>query len=201
MKKLYKIEVKLLSPLHINGGTSPSGIRVNVMQDGKSYIPATLLKGMIRNNFEMFYNTYFPELICKDKENTNNMGFCKCPSCIMFGRSGFQKSRIILDNLETNQDTIIELRVNNSIDRKSHKTKEGALVFTEVVSPLDKNRNPIIFTGNMLVYYPKSTDEYTSKMLENYLIQSIKHIKSIGLGKSRGFGFVDVYVNENVEGA
>lgn len=195
MKKLYKIEVTLLSPLHINGGTSPSGRRINITQDGKPYIPATLFKGIIRNNFEMFFNTYFPNDICNDKENTKNIKtICKCPSCIMFGRSGFQKSRIILDNLETKQDTIIELRANNSINRMLHKTKDGALVFTEVVSPLDKNRNPIVFTGDMLVYYPK--DEDNSKKLETYLIQSIKYIKSIGLGKSRGWGFVDVNVKE-----
>lgn len=190
MKKLYNIRVKLLSPLHINGGISIDGRRITITQDGKPYIPATLFKGIVRNNFEMFFNTYFPEVICNDKENAEKS--CKCPSCVMFGRSGFQKSRIIFDNLETNQDTIIELRANSSINRMLRKTKEGALVFTEVVSPIDKNKNPIVFTGDMLVYYPKNNAE----TLENYLIQSIKHIISIGLGKSRGFGFVDVEVSQ-----
>lgn len=194
MKKLYNIRVKLLSPLSINGGISPDGRRVTIAQDGKPYIPATLFKGIVRNNFEMFYNTYYPNVIHNYKENKKDgiEKLCNCPSCVMFGRSGFQKSRVIFDNLETNQDVVIELRANNSINRMLHKTKEGALVFTEVVSPFDKDRNPIIFSGDMLVYYPK----YNQEMLEKYLIQSIKHIVNIGLGKSRGFGFVNVEVSQ-----
>ena len=148
MKKNYNIKVKLLSPMHINGGTSPDGRRITITQDKKPFIPATLFKGMVRNNFEMFYNTYHSDVVCNDKENANKI--CKCPSCVMFGRSGFQKSRVIFDNLELQegQESVIELRANNSINRMLRKTKEGALVFTETVSPLDKNRQPLIFTGN-----------------------------------------------------
>ena len=195
MKKNYNIKVKLLSPMHINGGTSPDGRRITITQDKKPFIPATLFKGMVRNNFEMFYNTYHSDVVCNDQENANKI--CKCPSCVMFGRSGFQKSRVIFDNLELQegQESVIELRANNSINRMLRKTKECALVFTETVSPLDKNRQPLIFTGNMLVYYPKDNAE----LLENYLKLSIEHIVSIGLGKSRGFGFVNVEVEEIVE--
>lgn len=181
----------MLSSMHINSGTSPDGKRTTAVQDGKPYIPATLFKGIVRNNFEMFYNTYQKDTICNDKENSNDKHTCNCPSCTMFGRSGFQKSRIIFDNLETTQDTVIEIRANNSINRSLRKTKEGALVFTEVVSPLDKYGNSVVFSGDMLVYYPKDN----ANTLESYLVQSIRHIVSIGLGKSRGLGYVSVEVN------
>lgn len=49
-KRCYRITVTLQSPLHINGGTDADGTRIPVMIGGKPYIPATAMKGVIREN-------------------------------------------------------------------------------------------------------------------------------------------------------
>ncbi len=173
MKKKYQISVKLLSPLHINGGTAADGTRVTVKSNGKTYIPATLFKGVMRGYFQTLINTFGkdPDLV---KE--------------FFGDSGFRKSHIILDNLETEQESSTEVRTNVSISRYTRKSIDGALVRSEVQPAFDANNEPVIFSGEMTVYY--SDLKYFD--YECFILKSIEMIKYIGSGKSRGLGFVDV---------
>lgn len=177
MKKVYKIEVRLLSAMHINAGVAPDSKRVFVKSDGKPYIPATLFKGLVRSNFEMLLNTYAPE-------NT-------AVANAFFGDEGYNRSHTVFDNLFSEQAAEYENRANVSISRYTRKNIDKALVFSEVVSRRDSSGQDIVFSGDVTVYYSKEMLEY-----EKYFIEAVKLINSIGSGKSRGLGYVEVSIVE-----
>lgn len=190
MKKTYKINVKLLSAMHIHSGVAPDGTRlfVTCIENDKdkdevkvkAYIPATLIKGITRDNFSRLLKTFSNEYGVDD---------CDYEVSKIFGKEGFQKSRIIFDNLYTENDVIIDTRTNISISRYTRKANDGALVFSKTVSPFDKEQNNICFNGEFTIY---SDDEKYIKLL----IKAIEMISCIGSGKSRGLGFVEVRVSE-----
>ena len=116
-KKCYRITVTLRSPLHINGGTDADGTRVPVMMGGKPYIPATAMKGMIRDKFSSYLKMLgVDSCTCKEKAEKS----CGCPACVLFGKAGFQPSRVFLDHLTAVPDAepVLSLRTNVAIDRK-----------------------------------------------------------------------------------
>lgn len=190
-KKCYKITVTLRSPLHINGGTDADGTRVPVMMGGKPYIPATAMKGIIREKFSAYLKMIGKDS-CKGKEHADAP--CKCPCCVLFGKAGFQPSRIFLDHLTAAEDAepVLSLRTNVAIDRKLQTGKDGMLVGTKVVEPQDAGGNPTQFSGEMAVWYEGDTDEI--QKTEVLLTESVKSVIEIGGGKSRGFGLVETEV-------
>lgn len=201
MKVFYPVTIKLLSALHINGGTDVNGNRVTIKSGGQAYIPATLLKGMIRENFTKIWNSLYGDVKCNGTASAESL--CSCISCRMFGKAGFQRSRVYVDNCISNQNLSYQLRSNVSIDRYTRKSLDTALVFTEVVDRYakaqDKTENTI-FKGGLAVYYPveMSTSQHCQNcqncQIEAVLVESIKMISYIGLGKSRGLGFVETSV-------
>ncbi len=190
-KKCYKITVTLRSPLHINGGTDADGTRVPVMIGGKPYIPATALKGIIREKFSS-YLKMLGEDSCTGKEMANTP--CKCPCCVLFGKAGFQPSRVFLDHLTAAQETepVLSLRTNVAIDRKLQNGKDGMLVGTKVVEPRDRQGSLMQFSGKMVVWYAGDTENL--QKTEFLLMESVKSVIEIGGGKSRGFGLVETEV-------
>ncbi|MBP1549634.1 MAG: hypothetical protein J6A05_06480 [Oscillospiraceae bacterium] len=177
MKKVYKIEVRLLSAMHINAGIAPDSKRVFVKSDGKPYIPATLFKGLVRSNFEMLLNTYTPENIAVSNS--------------FFGEEGYCRSHAVFDNLFSEQAAEYENRVNVSISRYTRNKVDTALVFSEVVSRRDSSGQDIVFSGDVTVYYSDKMLEY-----EKFFIEAVKLVNSIGSGKSRGLGYVEVSIVE-----
>lgn len=196
MKVYYPITIKLLSAMHINGGTDINGNRVTVKSGGQAYIPATLLKGMIRENFTKIWDSLYGEdVTCKGAASAESP--CSCISCRMFGKAGFQRSRVYFDNCISNQELSYQLRVNVSIDRYTRKSLDTALVFTEVVDRYAKVQDKLenaIFNGGLAVYYPVEMSAEQHCRIEAVLVESIKMISYIGLGKSRGLGFVETSI-------
>lgn len=200
MKKTYNVSVKLLSAMHINGGANVNGTRISLRSEGKAYIPASLFKGMVRENFTKLWQM-LPDSAtekCTGRDSIEN-GLCKCTVCSMFGKAGFQRSRIYFDHLESSQKLNYQLRANVSIDRDLRKAVDQALVFTEVVerycnSYENEDKQDTVFDGEITVYYPPEIAPENQKKIEAVLIQSIKMINYIGLGKSRGLGFVKTEV-------
>lgn len=190
-KRCYRITVKLQSPLHINGGTDADGIRVPVMMGGKPYIPATAMKGIVREKFSSYLRMMGTDF-CTGKENADTP--CRCPCCVLFGKAGFQPSRVFLDHLTATQDLepVLSLRTNVAIDRKLQTGKNGMLVGTKVVEPKDRHGRQMQFSGEMTVWYAGGEDE--TKKTEYLLKKSIEAIIEIGGGKSRGFGLVETEV-------
>lgn len=194
MKRIYPVSVKLLSAMHINGGTDINNNRITVKAEDKAYIPATLFKGMVRENFTKLWRLADTEdIVCSGKQT--EAAQCGCTVCRMFGKAGFQRSRIFFDHLETVQTPNYRMRSNVSIDRHTHKIVETALVFTEVVAPLAADQTgalqPCIFQGEITVYYPPEFPAEKQKKIEAVLVQSVRMITNIGLGKSRGLGFTE----------
>ncbi len=178
MKKKYGINVTLLSALHINAGTDKAGIRTTAKSDGKPYIPATLFKGRVRAQFSALL-----EALGEDSESAARY---------FFGGEGFCRSHTIFDNLYTSQNFETEIRTNISVDRFTRKNAESALVTTEVVPQCDENGDPIVFSGEITVY---CTDKSMMRF-EPILKEAVRLICAIGLGKSRGLGFVRTEINE-----
>lgn len=194
MKKTYKIKLRLKTALHINAGTGGDGKQLVVKSiytdengDSKStpYIPATTLKGMLRNQMEMNIKTLDNKYSCNDKSSADNP--CSCVMCRLFGKAGFQPSRVIVDNLYPISDTQLESRTNIAINRYTRTAAEGMLVNRETVSASGEQ----LFEGDMTVYYVGDLVKY-----EKALVESFKMIDSIGSSKSRGLGYVGIEVEE-----
>lgn len=184
MKKIYEINMEIKSAVHINAGTRGDGRQITVKSNGEMYIPATVIKGVVRNNMEGIIKALQPDYKCCGKENVGKS--CDCIMCKFFGKAGFQPSRIIIDNLYNKKNDIqMELRTNNGISRYNRRTQEGALVTSEAIS----TAGDILFSGVMTVYYTKELEKY-----ENILLKSFTMVDSIGSGKSRGLGRVKVTV-------
>lgn len=182
MKKKYKIEIKLLSSMHIHSGEAPDGKRMVVKQDNRPFIPATLIKGIVRENFTRIINTFTKDYDIIDGDRIIGM---------FFGQEGFTKSRTIFDNLYADDVISYDDRTNIAINRATRNVIDGAIVFSETVSPFNINGENIIFTGNIVVYYINEMERF-----ERLFIESLKIIKCIGSGKSRGLGFVEVMISE-----
>lgn len=193
MKKIYQVRVKLLSALHINGGTNADGVRITVKQNGQAYIPATLFKGIVRGNYSKMVSLV-DEAHAAHRADTVSAP-CSCSTCKMFGRAGFQQSRIIFDNLECRQPLNYMTRTNVGVDRYLQTSMAGALVFTQVVEPFDADGMPVEFSGQITAYFTEN-----QKAEEACLWKALELINCIGLGKSRGLGFVEVSVNEAESG-
>lgn len=182
MKKVYNVSIVPLTAFHINAGIGPDGRRVYVKNGREAYIPGTTVKGVLRNNIEMLIKKDIPNIKCTGKENGDAP--CDCPMCTLFGKAGFQPSRVIVDNFYAD-NTISEVRTNNAISRHTKKTLDGALVSYETVSAVKH----LSFDGNITVYYTEDTKKY-----EQYVLAGLSLIDSIGSSKSRGLGWVDVEV-------
>ena len=198
MKRTYPVEVKILSALHINGGTDVNGNRITVKVDNKAYIPATLFKGLVRENFTKLWSLVYPDTNRCVCDNATDARPCGCMPCRMFGTAGFQRSRIYFDNLETHQNTQFLMRSNISIDRHLRNKVDQALVFTEVAAPIavgtDGNQEQLIFKGDITIYYPPELDAKESKNIEAIFVEAVRMITNIGLGKSRGLGFAETHI-------
>ena len=194
MRRTYPITMKLDSAMHINGGTDANGTRITIKMgeknQEKAYIPASLLKGMVRENFTKLWNLAIPDAPPCCAENWDTIP-CSCIPCQMFGTGGFQKSRIYFDHLETDQPLEYSLRSNNAIDRHSRKVVDQALVFTQVVAPKTSNGGQVVFCGEITVYYPPKMEMRKQQQIEAVMCAAVKMITNIGLGKSRGLGFVE----------
>ena len=190
-KRCYRITVTLRSPLHINGGTDADGTRIPVMMGGKPYIPATAMKGIIRDKFSSYLKMMGTEA-CVGKENAEKP--CRCLCCVLFGKAGFQPSRVFLDHLTAapNAEPVLSLRTNVAMDRKLQTGKNGMLVGTKVVEPQDRQGRQMQFSGEMAVWY--AGDEAEMTKTEFLLTESVKSVIEIGSGKSRGFGLVETEV-------
>lgn len=191
LKRCYRITVTLRSPLHINGGTDADGTRIPVMIGGKPYIPATTMKGIIREKFSS-YVKFLGSDSCVGKESADKP--CRCLCCVLFGKAGFQPSRIFLDHLTAAQEAepVFSLRTNVAIDRKLQTGKNGMLVGTKVVEPQDRKGRQMQFSGEMTVWYAGTEEEINNAEL--LLTESVKSVIEIGSGKSRGFGLIETEV-------
>lgn len=190
-KRTYRLTVRLCSPLHINGGTDADNTRIPVMLDGKPYIPATAMKGLIREKFSACLKL-LGGVECVGRESAETP--CGCPCCVLFGKAGFQPSRVFFDHLTVPDalEPVLSLRTYVAIDRRLRTGLEGMLAGTRVVEPLAKNGQPLEFSGDMTVWY--AGDAAQIARTDALLQTAVRNVIEIGSGKSRGYGLVETEV-------
>lgn len=172
--KKYNVVFKLKSPLHIGSGKGEADFEEMLKHDKTPFIPGSTIKGKLKENFIKLTG----ERCC-----SNGGKYCGCPVCTIFGNAGYQPARIFVEDFklkDENYSTSIRPRV--SIDRYLRTAVDGGLSGTEVV----ENG---VFEGTIKVFLCGEYLKY-----ERELVLAMKMIDSIGGGKSRGFGFVDVEV-------
>lgn len=176
MKKIvYTLKIKSKTPLHISSGIEEGGyIDSYLVKDieGKAYIPASSIKGKVRDNFYMLLNTYFDE--DKATQITN----------MLFGSEGYNPSKVLFEDFKSNSDLKPTIRFGNAIDRYTKRSKDGALMNIETVEGGE-------FKGKVTAYIPDDAVEY-----EKYLNMAIKMVESIGADKSRGLGRVEISLDK-----
>jgi len=171
---LYKVNIRIITPFNIATGEIIDGFidKSTVKYKGKPYIPASTIKGKIKNNFYMISDL-----------NHQEEG-CVCPMCKIFGEPGYSPSKIYIDDFVTEEEPLTLIRFGNAIDRYTKTAKDKAL-FTEELS------GNSLFKGTIKVYFDDDTINYKEK-----LEMAIKMIDSIGNGKSRGRGHIEVEIEE-----
>lgn len=170
----YKVSIKIITPFNIATGESVDGFlnKSTVKYKGKPYIPGSTIKGKIKSNFYMINDL-------KHREEN-----CNCPMCSIFGKPGYSPSKIYIDDFITEEEPLTLIRFGNAIDRYRRTAKDNAL-FTEELS------NNSLFKGIIKVYFDDNTIAYKDK-----LEMAIKMIDSIGNGRSRGHGHVEIDLKE-----
>ncbi|HHW00809.1 MAG TPA: RAMP superfamily protein [Clostridiaceae bacterium] len=180
LKKEYDIQLILKSPMHISSGTRQGGYNAILRTSSGPIVPASAIKGKARDNFS--------KLVQSKCESKSGNKYCTCPVCSIFGGTGYQPARIIIEDFlfvkQDNADVPISIRPNVAIDRYRKVAKDQALVFNEVLSKG-------VFHGRVQVYFTPETIQF-----EKELKLSFKMIEAIGTGKSRGLGFVHVEVKD-----
>lgn len=181
LKREYDIQLILKSPMHISSGTRQGGYNAIIKTSSGSIVPASSIKGKARDNFS--------KLVQGKCESKDGKKFCTCPVCSIFGGTGYQPARIIIDDLslvrrDDTDNVAISIRPSVAIDRYRRVARDEALAFDEVL-------NNGVFHGRVQVYFTPETIRF-----ENELKLSFKMIEAIGTGKSRGLGFVHVEVKD-----
>ncbi|MGL4997818.1 MAG: RAMP superfamily CRISPR-associated protein [Cetobacterium sp.] len=171
MKIQYKI--KFLTPgITANSGTIGKDIDIVTKIDslGNPYIPASHIKGILREKTEEFSQA----LNFKNHEEIEGI----------FGSEGMNPSKLRFSNLvlEKSEKNIIESRHGVRIDSKTRTAKENSLFSYEMIPATT------IFTGEIQIL--KEVSEESLKLI----IASLFHLNRIGGLKSRGLGKIEVEV-------
>lgn len=171
---IYQVNIKVLTPFNISTGEKKSDYvdKSTIKHKGKPYIPASTIKGKIRSNFYMV------------NDLDHNEKYCVCPMCKIFGKPGFSPSKIYIDDFVTEEEPLTLIRFGNAVDRYRKTAKEKALFAEE----LSGNR---VFKGKIKVYFDDDTINY-----KDNLEMAIKMIDSVGNGRSKGHGHVEISIEE-----
>ena len=163
----YLVKIKTETPIHISSGLQERTIvNKSLVKDlkGRAYIPGSTIKGAIRDNFFS---------IVEEREEP----------LTIFGREGYNPSRIFVDNFYAEENPHKAIRFVNSIDRFRKVLRENGQFCTETAYGQ--------FTGEIEIYFDEGTIKY-----KEYILMAIKMITSIGQGKSRGLGKINIHLEE-----
>lgn len=173
VKKKFSLIIDLHSPMHISSGSTEQGYidKFTVKKDGKPYIPASSIKGKVRDNF---YTVLANKLDSDQAKQITEE---------IFGGEGFSPSNIMFEDLTTNS-TDTGIRFGIAVDRYRQIAKDGALFNQETAEKTQ-------FMGNVTVYLSNKNEKYQQELLSAFSM-----IEVIGAGKSQGLGFCKVQVQE-----
>jgi len=196
---VWEIEVKLLSDLHTSGERRGSVVDI-MRRDGKPYLPASHVKGVVRTEAERIWFGCKGERPCyitdmKEKriwccDDSNNYG---CPVCGMFGVPEQEKK-------EGDEYTEAKIRFTDfyltgkeserphvRIDRKTGSKRRRALYSERTVSRGGSFRGFIII---------RDLNDEEEGLLEGALHSASDY--GFGGGRSRGLGLAEIVIDKNV---
>jgi CRISPR-associated protein Csx10 len=179
--KEYKINVELKSETILGAGIGvPGGVDLDIVRDkdGKPYIKAATIKGLIREQLDIIAK--FSDGLDKDVVDSL-FGVPNAPS----------QGKIKFWDLETNpiyskkDDTDELVRYSTAIDSEKGSAKEGSLrSFTAI-------REGVKFTGKVTF-----NEELTDQEVKSFS-SAIKAVRHIGTNRTRGKGEVVSRLLEN----
>ena len=217
----FKITVTVETGLHIGGTTKYeiAGLDNVVIKtkDGYPYIPGSSLKGKLRSLLEI--NLQGTGDVGKLKPDKNGeMGPCscgKCKVCLAFGYTSEENGSMVgavifrdlyIKNKKETPSEHLEVKYENTIDRRCGKTKTGGLRQTERVVPGTEFEGVIVVNeARIELFNEKNKHEgikYTVDDVEKLLKKGIKYLQDDYLGGNgtRGYGQVKVKL-EKLDGS
>lgn len=161
---------------HISSGIIENGFINNyiVKKDNKTYIPASTIKGKIRNNFRMLLETKLEDI--KAEEIISSV----------FGGEGYQPAKIFFEDLMSKEQKEVSIRYGIAIDRYKKVCKDNALFKYEAA---EKG----VYCGKVIIYFDEITIKYKEDLEMAFLM-----VDAIGKGNSRGLGHCETFIKEAI---
>ena len=153
-----------------------------VSPNGDYVIPATTLKGALRDRAETLLRTWgqdvcagpTPETMCSDTDDL-------CPVCQVFGNPRFPSFLRFQDG-QFGPDTVAQIRSGVSISRQRRAALPGRLFFVETTSP-----GPLEATATCEGYFPDRVSALRACAL---VTLAARWTSAIGGGRTRGLGWI-----------
>lgn len=153
-----------------------------ISSNGAFIIPATTLKGTLRDRAEMLLRTWgqnvctgpTPETMCSNRDNL-------CLVCQVFGNPRFS-SPIRFQDAQFKMDVMAQIRSGVSISRQRRAALRGRLFFVETTSP-----GPLEANVTCEGYFPNQKSALQAYAL---IALAARWISSMGGGRTRGLGWV-----------
>ncbi|HHW68117.1 RAMP superfamily CRISPR-associated protein [Defluviitalea raffinosedens] len=176
IKKVYQVRVNMKTQFHISSGVMESGFIKNyiVKKNHTAYIPASTIKGKVRNNFKMLLGTKMEE---QEVERIVSL---------IFGGEGYQPAKIYFEDLMPEKQTDVSIRYGVAIDRYKRVFKDQALYNYEVAETGE-------YSGKVLIYFDDISIQYEEDLKMAFLM-----VNAIGKGRSRGLGHCKTSIEEAV---
>lgn len=199
-KKIKKIEIEILTGLHIGAGNDAiqiGGVDSAVIKDpidSLPYIPGSSLKGKLRSLLETeggdlvkddTINDYFGPTSDYLKNKKNDKNYVQKPTRLLFRDLKLEKTskqQFLSGEITT------EFKTEIVIDRQKGSAKEGGLRTIERVPPSVK------FEGEILIRYENGELDKIEKILNEGI--ALLNKDYLGGSGSRGYGAVRVILSD-----
>ena len=180
-----KLHLTLDTAFHTTGNRRRWGAdkAMAVSPDGDYVIPATTLKGALRERAETLLRTWgldvctgpAPETMCADANDL-------CPVCQVFGNPRFPSPLRFQDG-RFGPDTVAQIRSGVSISRQRRAALPGRLFFVEATSP-----GPLEAMAICEGYFPDRASALQACAL---VTLAARWISAVGGGRTRGLGWIE----------
>jgi len=154
-----------------------------VAPDDTYVIPATTLKGALRDRAEMLLRTWGQDVCSGPTPNT----MCSepdqlCPVCQVFGNPRFP-SQLCFQDGRFEPDVVAQIRSGVSISRQRHAALPRRLFFVETTSP-----GPLEAIAICEGYFPNRASALLGCAL---VILAAQWMPAVGGGRTRGLGWIE----------
>ena len=200
---VWEIEVKLLSDLHTSGERRGSVVDI-MRRDGKPYLPASHVKGVVRTEAERIWFGCKGERPCyitdvKDKRiwDCDDPIHGECPVCRIFGVPEQEKKKQGHEKKKYTEAKIkfTDLYLKGSESERTHvriERKTGSKSSRALFSEKTTSRGGS-FRGFVII---RDLNDNEERLLEGALHSASDY--GFGGGRSRGLGLAEIKIDKNV---